>query len=71
MRWYQVKAVVLATVVLAGCPSEFGKDSRIGKAVHKDAQEQSGSDICSEAKRNEVCYGPKKDDAECERCGGE
>lgn len=40
MRWLQVNAVVLVAVALAGCPSEFGKDGRIGKAVEKDVNEQ-------------------------------
>jgi hypothetical protein len=64
-------AVVLAAVALAGCPSEFGKDGRVGKAVGKDVQEQL-DDIppCSEAYVAEVCHGPKMDTDECDRCGG-
>ncbi|HLL04720.1 MAG TPA: hypothetical protein VK539_29310 [Myxococcaceae bacterium] len=71
MRWFQVNAVVLAAVALAGCPSEFGKDGRIGKAVEKDVKEQLDDlPFCSEEYVEEVCYGPKIDKAECDRCGG-
>jgi len=70
MRWFQVRAVVLAAVALAGCPSELGKDGRIGKAVHKDAQEQSKPSDCTHEYIEEVCGGPNKDDDECERCSG-
>jgi hypothetical protein len=69
MRWFQAGVVVLSTLALAGCPSEFGKDGRVGKAVHKDTQEHllyiTG---CSEARKREVCEGPLKDPAECAKC---
>lgn len=71
MRWLQVSAVVLAAVALAGCPSEFGKDGRIDKAVGKDVQEQlDGIPLCSEEYVEEVCHGPNQDEAACKRCGG-
>ena len=68
-----MKAVVLAAVAMAmaGCPSEFGKDGRIGKAVEKDVKEQlDGIPQCSEEYIEEVCSGPRMDNAECDRCGG-
>jgi len=69
MRWFQVTAVVLATAALAGCPSEFGKDGRVGKAVHKDAQERLDRDECSEEFMKEVCGdGPNRDDFLCDQC---
>jgi hypothetical protein len=71
MRSLQVNAVVLAAVALAGCPSEFGKDGRIDKAVEKDVQEQLDNlPLCSEEYVEEACYGPNQDEAECKRCGG-
>ncbi len=71
MRWFQVNAVVLAAVALAGCPSEFGKDGRIDKAVEKDVREKlEGLPVCSEEYTEEVCYGLNQDEAECKRCGG-
>lgn len=51
--------------------AEFGKDGRIGKAVEKDVKEQLDDlPFCSEEYVEEVCYGPKIDKAECDRCGG-
>jgi hypothetical protein len=70
MRWFQVNAVVLAAVALAGCPSEFGKEGRIGKAAHKDVQDQLEPGDCPEEYILEVCHGSNKDPAECKRCGG-
>ncbi|HEX8701987.1 MAG TPA: hypothetical protein VF815_24370 [Myxococcaceae bacterium] len=71
MRWFQVTAAGLAAVALAGCPSEFGKGGRIGKAVEKDVQKQlDGVAQCTEEYIEEVCYGPRMDAAECDRCGG-
>jgi hypothetical protein len=68
MRWLQVNAVVLVAVALAGCPSEFGKDGRIGKAVEKDVNEKFKRDECTEEYMEEVCNGPNQDDALCKQC---
>ncbi len=68
MRWFQVNAVVLAAVALAGCPSEFGKDGRIDKAVEKDVNEQLKRVVCTEEYMEEVCDGPNQDDALCKQC---
>jgi hypothetical protein len=68
MRWFQVNAVVLAAVALAGCPSEFGKEGRIGKAVEKDVREQLNLVECTEEYMKKVCEGPEQDDFLCEQC---
>jgi hypothetical protein len=69
MRRLHARILVLSTLVLTGCPSEFGKNGRVRKAVHKDSQEHllyiTG---CSEARKREVCEGPLKDPVECEKC---
>jgi len=31
--------MAMALILMTGCPSEFGKDGRVNKAVHKDAVE--------------------------------
>ncbi len=71
MRWFLLGAVVLSVLVLSGCPSEFGKDGRVGKAIHNDSQENLLElTRCSEEWKNKVCHGPQMDRKECERCGG-
>lgn len=70
MRWLQAAVGILAVMAMTGCPSEFGKDGRIGKAVHKDAQDQLVITGCSDERRNEVCAGPNRDPYECRKCGG-
>jgi hypothetical protein len=69
MRWLQVGVVVLSVMALIGCPSEFGKDGRIAKAVHKDTMGVVRR-ICSDKERWEVCNGPNKDPEKCRECGG-
>lgn len=69
MRWPQVGVIVLAAMATTGCPSEFGKNGRIAKAVHQDTLEIVRR-ICSDKERWEVCKGPNKDPVECQRCGG-
>ncbi|WP_224241607.1 hypothetical protein [Hyalangium gracile] len=62
---------ILSALALTGCPSEFGKDGRVAKAVHKDAEEQVLElTRCSEARRREVCAPGKQSSDECRRCGG-
>jgi hypothetical protein len=61
---------VLSVIALTGCPSEFGKEGRIAKAVRKDTQEQLSITRCSEARRKEVCEGPQQDSDKCRECGG-
>ena len=68
MRRLHVAVGILSVLALTGCPSEFGKEGRIAKAEHHDAQDQFGIKRCSEAYRNEVCEGPHKDDEKCSQC---
>ena len=35
MRWL-LATVTISSLAMTGCPSEFGKDGRVNKAVHKD-----------------------------------
>ncbi len=69
MRRFQVAMVVLSVTTMTGCPSEFGKDGRVNKAVQQDTQEQllfiAG---CSRARFEEVCGPGKWDSDECLRC---
>ncbi len=64
--------VVLSVMAMTGCPSEFGKDGRVAKAVHKDSEENLLElKQCSDAWKQEVCGdGPHRNRAECEKCGG-
>jgi hypothetical protein len=61
--------VVVFTMTATGCPSEFGKDGRVDKAVEQDTQEQllflTG---CSQTRYKEVCAPGKWDSDECVRC---
>ena len=68
MWWLQAGVGVFA-LMMAGCPSEFGKEGRISKAVHQDTLGIVGK-RCSEKERWEVCKGPNKDAERCRECGG-
>lgn len=72
MRWLQAAAVAFSIVMLTGCPSEFGKEGRIAKAVRKDVQENLLElKSCSDAWKQEVCgNGPNRDWKKCQECGG-
>jgi hypothetical protein len=70
MRWLQVGGALLSVPVMTGCPSEFGKEGRVAKAVRKDSKEQLGITRCSEKLRKEVCEGPNRDPDKCRECGG-
>jgi hypothetical protein len=72
MRWLWVGVVVLSGMATIGCPSEFGKDGRIDKAVERDTQEKLLMlKSCSDALRDAVCGdGPYKNDKKCQECGG-
>jgi hypothetical protein len=61
---------VLAMVSMAGCPSEFGKDGRVAKAIHRDTLELVRRH-CAEPELRDVCSGPNKDPEACRECGGE
>lgn len=68
MRWLQVVMGMLA-LMMTGCPSEFGKNGRIAKAIHQDTLELTRKN-CSDQERWEACQGPNKDPGECRKCGG-
>jgi hypothetical protein len=71
MRWQHKAGAILASLGLFGCPSEFGKDGRIAKAVHKDAQEQIIIiKDCSPRVHKQVCAPGKENSKECLECGG-
>jgi hypothetical protein len=61
--------MVLSMMAVTGCPSEFGKDGRVDKAVQQDMQEQllfvTG---CEEKRYKEVCAPEKWDSDECRKC---
>jgi hypothetical protein len=72
MRWLQMAVAVLSFIALTGCPSEFGKDGRVNKAIHNDTR-QNMLDLkgCSDAWRAEVCGdGPNQNPVKCKECGG-
>jgi len=69
MRRLQAAVSVLSIMVLPGCPSEFGREGRVDKAVGKDTQEQllfvTG---CDEKRYEEVCTPDRWDSEECKQC---
>ncbi len=70
MRRPLVAVMVLSMMaVVTGCPSEFGKDGRVDKAVQQDTEEQllfiTG---CEEKKYKVVCAPGKWDSEECKKC---
>lgn len=67
MRWLHTAVVMLAVLPVLGCPSEFGKDGRIGKAAHKDTADMTIK-RCSQAKIDEVCGNGKQNTPECKDC---
>jgi hypothetical protein len=68
MRWLLAAMVVLSTA-LTGCPSEFGKDGRVNKAVHDDTQDHLlFITECSKERYREVCGPGKWDTDDCQRC---
>jgi hypothetical protein len=63
--------IVFSVLAITGCPSEFGKDGRIAKAVHKDAQEQIIIiRRCVDQERKRVCARGQENSKECLECGG-
>jgi hypothetical protein len=70
MRWLQTVVAVLSVMATTGCPSEFGKDGRVNKAVRKDVQENLIITSCSDAVRKRACAPGKENSDECRRCGG-
>lgn len=70
MRWLRAGVVVLSVTTTTGCPSEFGKEGRVAKAVHADSQDQLSITRCSDVERKRVCGPGKENSDECRRCGG-
>ncbi len=67
MRWLQGVVGALSIMALAGCPSEFGRQGRIAKAVHKDSMERV-TERCSDEEIEEVCADGKEHTKECQDC---
>jgi hypothetical protein len=54
-------------MALTGCPSEFGREGRIAKAMHRDTMELVIK-RCSAEKIEEVCGNGKENTPECQKC---
>ncbi len=67
MRWRQAAAGLLSVMALTGCPSEFGREGRIAKAVHQDTMDLVLK-RCSAEKIEEVCGKGKENTPECQKC---
>jgi hypothetical protein len=66
MRWL-LAAVAVSSMAMTGCPSEFGKDGRVNKAINKDTQNLVIR-RCSNERIEEVCGRGKEDSDECRKC---
>lgn len=68
MRWRHAGAAVLF-MLQTGCPSEFGKDGRVNKAVHQDTMDLVIK-RCGPREYEEFCGGSKRGTSECVKmCG--
>ena len=57
-------------MLMTGCPSEFGKEGRIAKAVRKDTLELVREYDCDDETRKQYCDGGRHNTSECiEMCG--
>jgi hypothetical protein len=70
MPGFRAAVAALSVLTATGCPSEFGKEGRVSKAVRKDSQEQLMIKRCSDWERRRVCSPGKEDSDECRACGG-
>ncbi len=69
MRWYQAGVGIAARMLMTGCPSEFGKDGRVNKAVGKDVIERL-RDECDPKAFAQWCDNGRENTPECiEACG--
>jgi len=69
MRWPKMAVVVVFTMTATGCPSEFGKDGRVDKAVEQDTQEHLlFVEGCAKETFRVVCAPGKWHSEECVRC---
>jgi hypothetical protein len=69
MHWRHAGTGMLALMVMTGCPSEFGKDGRINKAVRQDMLELVRKH-CSQDTFTRYCSGGREHTPEClKECG--
>jgi hypothetical protein len=69
MRWLQAGMGVLALMMMTGCPSEFGKDGRVNKAIHQDTVDLYLK-RCNDQQQELHCGGDKQGTPECRKhCG--
>ncbi|XXF77999.1 hypothetical protein P2318_33875 [Myxococcaceae bacterium GXIMD 01537] len=67
MQRLQLGVVAFSAMMVSGCPSEFGKEGRIGKAVSKDTADLVIS-RCSDEEREEACGNGRQHTAACKKC---
>lgn len=69
MRWRDTGAFLVVLGMATGCPSEFGKEGRVAKAVHQDTLELVRKH-CDDATRKKYCSGGRENTPDCIReCG--
>lgn len=69
MRWHYAGTGMVVLTMMAGCPSEFGKEGRINKAVRKDSLELVRK-YCDQATFEKFCSGGRENTPDCLReCG--
>jgi hypothetical protein len=69
MQWLRAGTGTLALMILTGCPSEFGREGRVAKAVHNDSLELVRK-YCSEKDYKTFCEGGREHTPECiDKCG--
>lgn len=69
MRWLGAGIGLLVLLTMTGCPSEFGRDGRVQKAIHQDTVDMVIK-ICSEARRAELCGNGQENSPACLKCDG-
>ena len=69
MRVNPVGVSLVVLMLMTGCPTEFGKDGRVNKAVREDALELI-SRPCTQEQLKQYCGPGKENSPECiEKCG--
>ena len=69
MRWRHWEMGMVALLMMTGCPSGYGKDGRIAKAVHQDTLELVRK-RCSPEEEQRYCGAGKEHSQECrDKCG--
>lgn len=68
MRWLQVLLGALTLLSTTGCPSEFGRQGRVARAIHKDSIERVHK-ACSEDEREAACGPGQEHSKACLECG--